>query len=211
MIHTLYKTTNLVNKKFYLGVHTTEDIAFGCDNWEDPYVGSGHNIWAALKKYGRDKFQVEIVAYFDEEDYAYDAEKDIVTEEWLTTNKGVCYNINVGGNKPPKMTSEVAKKCANTRRMTGVELTRAKKAYLTKLKNGTLSEIGKRVYQTRLKNGTYESPSKYCTSESGKRAHQTAVKNGTYSMPPKMTSEASKKGHETKRKNRILLLNIKGE
>ena len=103
MIHALYKTTNLVNSKFYLGVHTTEDIAFGCDNWEDPYVGSGHNIWAALKKYGRDKFQVEIVAYFDEEDYAYDAEKDIVTEEWLTTNKGVCYNINVGGNKPPKV------------------------------------------------------------------------------------------------------------
>ena len=116
MIHTLYKTTNLVNKKFYLGVHTTEDIAFGCDNWEDPYVGSGHNIWAALKKYGRDKFQVEIVAYFDEEDYAYDAEKDIVTEEWLTKNKGVCYNINVGGNKPPKMTSEASKKGHETKR-----------------------------------------------------------------------------------------------
>jgi hypothetical protein len=102
LIYTLYKTTNLVNKKIYIGVHTTEDIAFGCDSWEDPYIGSGHNIWAALKKYGRDKFQVEIVAYFDEEYYAYDAEKDIVTEEWLTKNKGVCYNINVGGNKPPR-------------------------------------------------------------------------------------------------------------
>ena len=119
MIHTLYKTTNLVNKKFYLGVHTTEDIAFGCDNWEDPYVGSGHNIWAALKKYGRDKFQVEIVAYFDEEDYAYDAEKDIVTEEWLTKNKGVCYNINVGGNKPPRTTSESAKKANVNRKANG--------------------------------------------------------------------------------------------
>ena len=42
MYYTVYKTTNLVNNKIYIGVHTTEDI-------NDDYLGSGSAIIKAIK------------------------------------------------------------------------------------------------------------------------------------------------------------------
>lgn len=43
----LYKTTNLINHKYYIGVHYSEDI----DN--DDYLGSGKHLKSAIKKYGK--------------------------------------------------------------------------------------------------------------------------------------------------------------
>ena len=101
MIHTLYKTTNKINSRFYIGVHSTEDEKFGTSEWKDPYVGSGNVIWDALKKYGRDSFEVEILGYFPDEKSAYEAEKNLISEIFLKENPE-CYNINVGGSNPPK-------------------------------------------------------------------------------------------------------------
>ena len=102
MIYTLYKTTNVKNKKIYVGVHSTEDVFFGTDKWKDPYVGSGNLIWKALKKYGRENFIVEILGYFPDSESAYKAEGDLITENWLVLNKKKVYNITLGGKIPPK-------------------------------------------------------------------------------------------------------------
>jgi len=50
----IYKTTNLINNKIYIGQHTT-------DNINDDYLGSGKLISYAIKKYGKEKFQKEIL------------------------------------------------------------------------------------------------------------------------------------------------------
>ena len=50
----IYKMTNLVNGKIYIGQHVT-------DNLKDGYRGSGIVLKNALKKYGRSNFAVEEV------------------------------------------------------------------------------------------------------------------------------------------------------
>jgi hypothetical protein len=45
VFHTVYRTTNLVNGKFYIGVHKTDDP-------NDGYLGSGKLIGRAFQKYG---------------------------------------------------------------------------------------------------------------------------------------------------------------
>lgn len=119
MIYTLYKSTNIKNSKFYIGVHKTEDVGFGTDTWIDDYIGSGKWVKNVLSKYGRESFLVEVIAYYDSEDFAYDAESDLVTEEWLKENGRDVYNITPGGNKPPKMTKEAAIKSNKTRMQNG--------------------------------------------------------------------------------------------
>ena len=50
----VYKTTNKINKKFYIGVHCLE-----AKKSHKTYFGSGKLIKLALKKYGRENFVVE--------------------------------------------------------------------------------------------------------------------------------------------------------
>jgi len=119
MIYTLYKTTNIINNKFYVGVHTTKDLGFGTDTYKDQYIGSGKTVDKALKKYGRDNFLVEVIAYFEDEKSAYLAERFIINQEYLDIMKDIVYNITTGGNKPPKLTRESAIKAQRTRVLNG--------------------------------------------------------------------------------------------
>lgn len=52
-----YKITNKINRKYYYGVHST-------DNLNDGYMGSGVRLLAAFKKYGIKNFYKEIVDFF---------------------------------------------------------------------------------------------------------------------------------------------------
>lgn len=45
-MYTVYKTTNIINGKYYIGVHKTT-------NPNDSYLGSGKAIKEAIKKYGK--------------------------------------------------------------------------------------------------------------------------------------------------------------
>jgi len=52
MFHIIYKTTNSVNNKFYIGYHYQEVDPFIFDG----YLGSGVKLLKAINKYGADKF-----------------------------------------------------------------------------------------------------------------------------------------------------------
>jgi hypothetical protein len=54
MFYTVYKTTNLINGKIYVGLHIT-------NNLEDDYLGSGSQLKSAVKKYGKENFKREII------------------------------------------------------------------------------------------------------------------------------------------------------
>jgi group I intron endonuclease len=88
MKFTVYRTTNLIDGKFYIGVHQTS-------NQDDHYLGSGKWIRRAIKKYGAENFVKEVLYSFDSKEEAYTKEKQLVTEEVL--NSGSCYNLKIGG------------------------------------------------------------------------------------------------------------------
>ena len=86
--HIVYKTTNLINQKIYIGAHSTDDLA-------DEYLGSGDNIVKAIKKYGRENFAREVLHVHDNPKTMFMTEASIVTPDFIK-RKDV-YNIIPGG------------------------------------------------------------------------------------------------------------------
>lgn len=88
MYYTIYKTTNLINNKYYIGKHQTNDP-------HDKYLGSGKLILAAIQKYGRDNFVKTILELCHSEEHMNQREKEILTAEHV--NNSNCYNCREGG------------------------------------------------------------------------------------------------------------------
>jgi hypothetical protein len=87
MVYTVYKTTNLVNGRYYIGVHKTKDPY-------DRYLGSGSILKKAIAKYGVHEFQKSILFIYPDSTSAYGKEFEL-----LTVLKGdpFCYNLIDGG------------------------------------------------------------------------------------------------------------------
>lgn len=85
MFYTVYRTTNNVDGKVYIGKHQT-------NNLEDDYLGSGKLLRRAIKKHGAENFSREILFVFDNEDEMNAKEVELVTEEFcsLDTNYNLC-------------------------------------------------------------------------------------------------------------------------
>jgi hypothetical protein len=88
MFYTVYKTTNLINGKFYVGVHKT-------DNPHDEYLGSGKLLRSAIEKHGVSNFKKEVLFIFDNPEAMFAKEAEIVTAEFLAENN--TYNLKAGG------------------------------------------------------------------------------------------------------------------
>ncbi len=89
MYYFIYKTTNKINGKYYIGMHKT-------DNLEDGYLGSGIHFKRALEKYGKENFEREILEYCNSDEEMHLAEAKFVTED--VVNDKNSYNLKLGGN-----------------------------------------------------------------------------------------------------------------
>jgi hypothetical protein len=87
-IHCLYKIENKLNEKFYIGVHSTDDI-------NDGYMGSGDLIIKTIKKYGKNNFLKTVLKYCDNRELLMELEKKVVNKKFVSRRD--TYNVNVGG------------------------------------------------------------------------------------------------------------------
>ena len=100
--HYIYKTTCLVTDKFYIGMHSTDDL-------EDGYLGSGKQLWYSIKKHGKENHKQEILEFLDNRAHLKIREKELVTESVISNP--LCMNLIIGGNATPKQPSlETGKK-----------------------------------------------------------------------------------------------------
>lgn len=88
--HIVYKTTNLVNNKIYVGIHSTNDL-------NDGYLGSGRNLRQDIEKYGEENFKREVLYECSSRDVAAAYESFLVDQEFLERDD--TYNIKKGGER----------------------------------------------------------------------------------------------------------------
>jgi hypothetical protein len=89
MYYTVYKITNKINGKIYIGKHQTKKI-------DDGYMGSGKRLKDAIKHYGLKNFEKEILFVFDNEEDMNNKEAELVTECFIKEDSN--YNMCPGGN-----------------------------------------------------------------------------------------------------------------
>jgi group I intron endonuclease len=86
----IYKTTNLLNNKIYIGLDTHNN---------PKYLGSGTIITNAIRKYGKDNFIKDILEVCNDLDTLKIREKYWI-EYYNSTNKNIGYNIMTGSSIP---------------------------------------------------------------------------------------------------------------
>jgi hypothetical protein len=84
----IYKTTNILSGRYYIGMHSTNDL-------EDGYLGSGNRLRLAIIKHGKENFKREILEFCESRAELIKKEIEIVTLDELS--KENCVNLRVGG------------------------------------------------------------------------------------------------------------------
>jgi hypothetical protein len=85
-MYTVYRITNVLNSKTYIGVHLTS-------NPNDDYMGSGIAIRNAIKKHGKQNFFKEVIHITESKEKAYSIEKELTQNYSSNSN----YNLKQGG------------------------------------------------------------------------------------------------------------------
>lgn len=86
--HYIYKTTCKITNKFYVGMHST-------DNLEDGYMGSGKRLGYSIRKHGKENHITEIIEFLPNRSSLKKRESEIINEQFL--KETLCMNLQLGG------------------------------------------------------------------------------------------------------------------
>lgn len=86
--HFIYKTTNLLSGRYYIGMHSTDDL-------DDGYLGSGNRLRLAIQKHGKENFKREILEFVKDRKTLAERESEVVNLDLIA--KEECMNLVVGG------------------------------------------------------------------------------------------------------------------
>lgn len=85
--HVLYRVTCSVTQKYYIGMHSTNDL-------NDGYKGSGKILWFSRRKHGDSNHRFEIICHLTSRSLLRDAEIAAVLE---AKKDPLCMNLRQGG------------------------------------------------------------------------------------------------------------------
>jgi hypothetical protein len=134
-IHYLYKTTCNVTERYYVGIHST-------NNLDDGYMGSGKRLRRSIRKYGIENHTKEILEFFESRETLIEAEKKAITSEMITDKN--CMNLMGGGTggfiseEQQKHRSICANKVLNEKLKNDIEF---KEKWLDSVKKGVQKAI----------------------------------------------------------------------
>jgi hypothetical protein len=119
--HIIYKTTCLATGKWYIGMHSTNDL-------KDKYIGSGQRLWKSIKKHGKEAHVCEILEHLPDRRALSDREKVLVEE---AKKDPMCMNLRQGGlgAYPGRPTSEETRERLRVARSKGPNKTRTDISY----------------------------------------------------------------------------------
>ncbi len=173
MFYLVYKITNIINNKYYIGVHQTLDK-------HDGYMGSGLAINRAYKKYGIENFKKEILFECATPEEMFAIEKEIVKPQRLDIQS---YNLMEGGKGGFIEINSTGKNGT----LLGVQ------TRLSLLKDNEWYKFWKERQKTAcIEHSKTISKEEY--SRRGKQANNTSkVKNGLYSFEGKSHTDETKR------------------
>ena len=87
--HYIYKITrNDGSGKYYIGMHSTDDLG-------DGYFGSGKILWKSINKHGKENHSMQIIEFLSTRKELKSRERELVNEEIV--NDPLCMNLQLGG------------------------------------------------------------------------------------------------------------------
>lgn len=193
-VYLIYKTTNSLNNKIYIGSHRT-------DNIEDDYLGSGTLLMKAIKKYGKENFIKEILHVFDNADEMVKMERELVNEEFISQRN--TYNMEIGGSGGKIWTKELRAKMSASKKGS-TPWNKGKKI-------GPLSEEHKQKMSEMFSgenNPMYGKPAYYKMTESEKEQWTSNISKGNKG---KVRTKEQKKNYSKAASARIWLVNKDGK
>ena len=183
MFFKIYKTTNLITKKIYIG-QTHYD--------KKNYFGSGHLILEAIEKYGIDNFAKEYIDEANSQEELDEKERFWI-KEMQSQDRNVGYNIADGGWNYFTMTDDTKEKISKTLKgkyigdlafRKGMKLTKEHKEAISKsLLGKSLSEETKKKISEAHKGKSYstETREKMSIAHKGKtlsEEHRQKISEG---------------------------------
>lgn len=176
----IYETTNLINGTKYIGLSSKKEF-------DESYLGSGLILIKAVKKYGRENFEVKPLEYHDSKEKLIEAERRVIKERKANISDKY-YNICEGGqwgNVVSGMSKErkeaMSEKISKKRKAWFNNNPEQRELYAERMREMAtgkkLTEEDKARLQKAQREDRQNNPEKY--KDAVKRSHEIRKKNGT--------------------------------
>ena len=197
----IYKFTNKTNGKAYIG-KTIDVERRKIEHLSRSKTIANNHFYNAIKKYGFDNFDLEILSEHESEDSAYEAESQHIAQ-YKSNDKALGYNSTTGGEGLKGITDETRKKMSDNGKLRvgdknsffGKHHSIYSKKKISQANVGNTSWLGK--------HHTDESKNKMSEANAGKRfSPNTEFVTGQIPQNAKLTMEQAQE-LRTKHKNGV--------